>query len=203
MKKNSILCLIIAILMIFSNASVVNASQDNKSIRVGYDNGVRYFETVEKISIEEAQNRLSNSMYAADDSDKTILANRSGGTGFYDVLRVYDYGPFAKSEIGGLFECYNLGSFRQITRNVSVFTRASGSGFHQWNESYVADITPRYPTNSATIRGRGQIEIQIDASVSGSIGTSLLGNGFEFGGSIGTTYYYRRDCIMETVFNFN
>lgn len=194
--KKLFLFSILALLLLTSN-NVMAAEYDN----VDY-NKLEYTDFEREITKEEAINLI---MEKKDMTYEEAVKD----LGFDSVFYLLDYAPLraisyvertrvyknytSEIEIGGVFEVYNSGSFRSIEKCNSMFTRAKGSGFYTWNESYITDITPKYPTQLASLQASGVIEYVLNPSIDVSVGKDLLSAGFSLSGS----YTYRKVINMN------
>lgn len=167
---------------------------ENSSVKVERtDRVLTYEEAVEvlmqkvNISREEAQEMLEPS------NDMQVYSDVVGNTSYHEYTDTYTIADRYSVEIGGLWQTYNYGSFRQFNECVSCWTAATGSGSYTWEEIYVLDVTESYPTTAVSLSARGVIEVAVDSSTSGGIqlGSELIGLGFERSDTVGFTTYFR------------
>ena len=219
MKKIVSLGLILSLILGMSGISSASSTDGAKlidesrtvSVTSGRDKDGEFIETVKEVSFDEAiqivedkateANRIQTNLLLNSMKFNSLNINRTTNLGYYTVTRVYRY-SVASVEMGALYQLYDQGSFRNIHSCVQKWSTAYGTGFHTWDQHYIADLTPYYPTNTSSIRARGNLTVAINASVEATIGAELRGMGFSFGGSMGSTIYFRKICDNTLVYTF-
>lgn len=133
-------------------------------------------------------------------SHKMTPYNTTSGVVSHNYQRkTYTHGGFSV-EIGGLYEYWTNGQYRQINDLLDMWTGAIGGGPFTWNEFSLADTTLSYPNHTSKLMATGCIEVAVDVSVSASMEATLLGSGFTSSGTIGTTEYFRKVIDMTLIY---
>ena len=113
--------------------------------------------------------------------------------------KIYKYPGGAKVEIGGVWELYCNGSFRQLNKLKAKWTKAAGTGGYTWNEAHITDITTRYPAVEVRLLGRGDIEIKVTRTQAASVGAQLEGMGFTVSSSTSKATIYRKTVDLQLI----
>ena len=142
------------------------------------------------ISIKEAEKQFAN-------SNKNTF-NILGSKPMYQTYaKTFNYPGGVQIELGGVWELYTNGSFRQLNCISSKWCKASGSGVYEWDCFHVTDATGKYPTTCVNLKSRGAIVIKVSKSQTSTIGVSLEGLGFSLSSTSGQTYYYRKTVDLQ------
>lgn len=140
----------------------------------------------EGISYDEAEKRFQEVQKTSIDG---LLRS---STSYPTYTKVYKYPGGAQIEIGGIWELFIDGSFRQFNGLKSKWTIAVGSGGYTWKQAHVTDTTARYPAVNVSLSGRGVVEIEVRNSSGSSVGAQLKGMGFTVSKSTTKVTYYRK-----------
>lgn len=151
-----------------------------------YNQAAELISTKNSIPLSEAQAVLGNQVFLTSDGPRRAIS-------YPTYTKTFTYNGQFSVEIGGIWEAYNSGSFRQLNRLVNKWTGAASSGDYTWHEYHVTDVTPSYPATTVSLSGRGYFEVAVDTSstTGASFGNDLLGWGFTVSSTQGTTKYYR------------
>lgn len=178
---------------IYANESRQNDIQTIEKVEtISYDEAVKLLVEKEKISYADARERL----LTVNNGNK-IIRTSSKSVSYKTYTKTYNLTNGYTIEIGGIWQVYTSGSFRQFNANAGKWVEANGSGSYTWKTYHITDTTVSYPTTKVSLSGRGCMEIAVNTSTSSgaSIGSDLLGVGFSVSKTVGTTKYYR--CVKD------
>jgi len=119
----------------------------------------------------------------------------------------YEYGYFTRTvDMGPIYgsrrilikesvstKVYVNGSFREFVYVLDPFT-FPGNGYFTWYQTF-SHTCLESPTQF-TAMAAGYAEVAINSRKQSTLGVELEGVGFSFSNSVGSTYYYRKDCYL-------
>lgn len=164
-------------------------------------------ESFDLTSAEAVELLMEKKGYTRKDAEEKVYGTQNmmpysttAGTVSHNYQRkTYTHGGYS-IEIGGLYEYWTNGQYRQINALIDMWTAAIGSGDYTWTEFSLADTTASYPTGISTLMATGCIEVAVSTNVSSSVSAKLLDSGFTLGTSIGSTEYYRKVIDMTLTY---
>lgn len=93
-------------------------------------------------------------------------------------------------EIGGTWEVYGSGSFRQYNSLHSSWCVHNGNGPYTWSLLTLYSPTT-YPATEASLAGRGLLEIAVTETYQDDLSLALFDLGFTYSHSVSGVMYYR------------
>ena len=189
-----LVCLIVTVVLNNCPSIVMAAENSTEEIADGVKISYKY----EELSYEQAVIRVMEKENLKQVDAESLLGVSYGNgprkaQSFPTYTKTYTFPGGYEIEIGGMWEVYNSGSFRQFERLVDKWTGATGSGNYTWNQFHISDTTSSYPTIKVSLAARGTITIAVNTSTTAGVnlGNQLSNVGFTISTSSGTTTYYR------------
>jgi hypothetical protein len=197
MKKvmSFILAAYIAITGVVSTGYADQTQVNDTEVQVYQESGATVTETTTYQDYDEAIEFLINERgYTADEATQMlgpVNTRSTRATSIMTKTKVYDWEGF-EVELGGMWNVYSEGSFREATGLLDKWCDAVGTGEHTWSSFALVDATGSYPAVNLVLKSEGQIVIPVSNSATSSLGVSLEGIGFTVGDTVGTVTYYRK-----------